>query len=116
MFLANENFPAPSIRFIRNNNYNVLSIQETSPGISDNEVVKIAVINNYIILTFDKDYGELIFRHKIITPPAVVFFREKGQSPLFAGEMLVSTLQSNSINLDNAFTVFEEHHIRQRYY
>lgn len=116
MFLANENFPAPSIQLIRNSNYKVLSIQENCPGILDEEVLQIAIDNTLIILTFDKDYGELIFRYKIMNPPAVVFFREKGQSPIFAGEFLVSTLQSASMNFENAFTVIEKQNIRQRHY
>lgn len=116
MFLANENFPVPSIHLLRNNDHSVRSIQETLPGISDEEVLRIAVNNNFIILTFDKDYGELIFRYKRESPPAVVFFREKGQSPLFAGEMLLRILRSASINLKNAFTVIEAQNIRQRHY
>ncbi len=116
MFLANENFPVPSIELIRNNNYHILSIQETAPGISDEEVLQIACNYNYIILTFDKDYGELIFRYRITNPPAVVFFREKGQYPLFAGEILLRNLQSGSINFEHAFTVIEVQNIRQRHY
>ena len=116
MFLANENFPAPSIHLLRNNSYNVVSIQETAPGISDEDVLKIAIDNRYIILTFDKDYGELIFRYKIENPPAIVFFREKGQSPLFAGELLLYTLRTGSINFKHAFTVIETKNIRQRHY
>lgn len=120
MFLAKENFPAPSINLLRINNFYVLSIQETTPGISDEEVLKIATDYNYdynyIILTFDKDYGELIFRYKPANPPAVVFFREKGQSPLSASEILISLLTSGSVHLENAFTVIEGQSIRQRYY
>lgn len=116
MFLANENFPVPSIELLRQNNYHVLSIQEVTPGISDKEVLRIAIKENYIILTFDKDYGELIFRYKSHNPPAVIFFREKGQSPIFAGELLVSLLKNNSVQFAHTFTVIEGQNIRQRYY
>lgn len=34
-FLANENFPGPSIAYLRDNNIDVKSIAEHSPGISD---------------------------------------------------------------------------------
>lgn len=56
MYLANENFPRPSIQLLRNNGLIVESIQENSPGISDEEVMIKAVKNNLIILTFDSDY------------------------------------------------------------
>ena len=116
MFLANENFPRPSIHILRENGYLVKSIQEDSPGISDNEVITIAQNNNLIILTFDKDYGELIFRHSRSTPPSIIFFREKGDNPLFAGQLLLSLLSNSSITLEKAFTVIEEKSLRQRFY
>ena len=116
MFLANENFPRPSINIIRERGFLVKSIQEDSPGIYDNDVITIAQNNNLIILTFDKDYGELIFRHSRSTPPSIVFFREKGDNPLFAGQLLLSLLSNSNITLENAFTVIEEKSFRQRFY
>ncbi len=116
MFLANENFPKPSVTTLRNYGFIVKFIAEDSPGISDNEVIEIANKLNYIILTFDKDYGELIFKHSKENPPAVIFFREKGNNPNFPGELLVSLLNSSNIQFSNAFTVIETNNIRQRFY
>lgn len=83
MFLANENIPRPSILFLRNKDYTVLSIQESNQGISDEEVIRIAKDEHLIILTFDRDYGELIFRFGLEQLPAVVYFRYKGTDPRF---------------------------------
>jgi hypothetical protein len=116
MFLANENFPKPSIILLRNAGFVIKSIQEELPGISDDEVVSIASGLNLIILTFDSDYGELIFRYYKNTPPAVVYFREKGSDPLFAGRLLIDLLSKPNISIINAFTVVEEKNIRQRFY
>jgi predicted nuclease of predicted toxin-antitoxin system len=60
--LANENFPLVSVQLLRQANYDVASITEDSPGIEDPEVLARAVDEQRIILTFDRDYGELIFR------------------------------------------------------
>jgi predicted nuclease of predicted toxin-antitoxin system len=84
MFLANENFPRPSTQLLRANGFSVKSIQEECSGISDEAVIEMAVASNLIILTFDSDYGELIFKYAKTNPPSVVFFREKGQHPEFA--------------------------------
>ncbi len=115
-FLANENFPIPSVRALREFGIEVTSITETTPGISDKEVIQIAQKENLIILTFDKDYGELIFRHSVDNPPAVVFFRFKGTTPAFAGDLLRELIKENKIQLENTFTVIEENNIRQRQY
>lgn len=116
MFLANENFPRPSTIVLRENGYIVKSIQEDYTGIDDAGVIKIAQEQNLIILTFDKDYGELIFKYAKNNPPAVVFFREKGNHPAFAASSLLSLLISKKMILTCAFTVIESDNIRQRFY
>lgn len=74
MFLANENFPQPSINYLRNNHIDILSIQESFPGISDLEVLSLAKNLNRTIVTFDSDYGELIFKYALKEPPPVLSF------------------------------------------
>jgi predicted nuclease of predicted toxin-antitoxin system len=85
MFLPNENFPRLSTLLLRKNGFVVKSIQEETPGISDEEVIEIALKLNLIILTYDSDYGELIFKYSKDNPLPVVFFREKGIVPEFSG-------------------------------
>ena len=116
MFLANENFPRPSTIILRENGFIIKSIQEDHSGIEDAEVIKIALTLNLIILTFDSDYGELIFKYAKDNPPAVVFFREKGNDPVFAALSLMALLKNTSIKLTGAFTVIESNNIRQRFY
>ena len=116
MFLANENFPRPSIILLRNSGYTVKSIQEEFPGISDEVVISIACEMNLIILTFDSDYGEIIFKHSKGNPPTVVYFRDKGSDPLFAGRLLLTILSKQNIFLSNSFTVIQEKNFRQRFY
>jgi predicted nuclease of predicted toxin-antitoxin system len=98
-FLANENFPFPSTEILRLKGYKVRSIFEENRGVSDEEVIQKAVEDNLIILTFDSDYGEILFRYKVEKPPSVVFFREKGQVPVHAGEWLISALENDKIIL-----------------
>jgi predicted nuclease of predicted toxin-antitoxin system len=116
MFLANENFPRPSINLLRENGYFVKSIQEEFPGISDDRVINMACEMKLIILTFDSDYGELIFKYSKNNPPTVVYFRDKGYDPLFAGRLLLTILSKANISLSNSFTVVEEKNFRQRFY
>lgn len=113
VFLANENFPSPSIQIIEGAGYEIISISEKHPGISDLEVVELAQKNGFIILTFDKDYGEILFKHAQQNPPSVVFFRFFGETPEAAGKTLVRLLKEN-ILLENRFTVIEKENLRQR--
>lgn len=115
-FLANENFPAPSISILREFGYDVLSVSELYPGISDFDIVVRAQQENLIILTFDKDYGEIIYKYKRENPPAVVFFRFKGESPETAGKMVLSLIEDKGLRIEKTFTVVEKESIRQRTY
>lgn len=115
-FLANENFPNPSIAVLKNAGYQVLSIADQHPGISDDAVIDKAQADDLIILTFDKDYGEIIYKHGYENPPAVIFFRFKGATPDAAGRTLIDLLNDANLNIENRFTVIERESIRQRAY
>ncbi|MBP0003747.1 MAG: DUF5615 family PIN-like protein [Cyanobacteria bacterium SBC] len=71
-FLANENCPLPSVRTIRRAGYNIASVTEDSPGIDDRAVLTRAANEKRIILTFDRDYGELIYRLRLPSPKGVI--------------------------------------------
>lgn len=67
-FLANENMPYPSIKILRDKGYEIISIYKELQGIDDEKVLTKAVEDNLVILTFDSDYGKLLFHYKL-TPP-----------------------------------------------
>lgn len=115
-FLANENFPYPSTKLLRSKGIEIKSISEDFPGIPDKAVIEIARKDGFIVLTFDKDYGEIIFRFGEQNPPAVIYFRHKGKNPEFAGNFMLQLIHENKIQFERTFTVIEENNIRQRQY
>ena len=74
-FLANENFPLDAVETLRQNGHDVVWIRVESPGISDPEVLSRAQAENRILLTFDKDFGELAFRSKLPASVGIILFR-----------------------------------------
>lgn len=114
-FLANENFPDPSIRALRDAGHDVKSIRTDAPSIADHQVIRMAQEEQRIILTFDKDYGELIFKGGVDSPPAVLFLRYRGKDPQAAARLIQETLAADT-QLEGRFTVIEEEGIRQRMY
>lgn len=115
-FLANENLPYPSVKVIRENGFDIVSIREDFPSISDEEVLRIAKESNRIILTFDSDYGELIFKYSIKNPPSVIYFRNKGNNPIWAGNLIIELLNEDKYKFEKCFTVVGENSVRQRIY
>ena len=56
-FLADENFPLPSVRRLRAQGHNVAAVILDSPGATDEKVLEQAVQEARIILTFDRRRG-----------------------------------------------------------
>ena len=113
-FLANENFPLFSVRILRDSGLDIASITEDSPGIKDTEVLARAVQEDRIILTFDRDYGELIFRRFLPKPIGVIYFRYQPLTPEEPARHLISLFEAKDLVLEKMFTVLERNKLRQR--
>jgi len=112
-FIANENFPSASVKLLRDSGYDVTAVVEESPGSEDKEILSRANREKRIILTFDRDYGELIYKLKMPVPGGVVYFRFNPPTPTEPAEYLLQLL-SEGILFENRFTVAEQNRLRQR--
>jgi predicted nuclease of predicted toxin-antitoxin system len=113
-FLANENLPLPSINLLRDAGYDVVSITEESPGIEDAEVLNRATREQRIILTFDRDYGTLIYQRGMAAPWGIIYFRYQPLTPYEPAEQLLQLLGQASLSFEGRFTVLEREQLRQR--
>lgn len=113
-FLANENFPLTSVRLMRDAGHDVAAVIQESPGTTDREVLSRAHQENRVLLTFDRDYGELIYRLGLPSPLGVVYLRFDPSTPEEPGEYLLNLLRSKNILLPGMFTVAEHGRVRQR--
>lgn len=113
-FLANENFPLASVRRLRQFGHDVAAVIEETPGARDHEVLTRATHEDRIVLTFDRDYGELIFRLMLPAPAGVTYFRYDPLRPEEPGEHLLQLLTVRDLSLEGKFTVIERGHMRQR--
>lgn len=114
LFLANENMPQASVTMLRQAGCSVAFIPEDIPGASDQKVLSRTAKENRIILTFDRDYGELIYRRKLPVPSGVVYFRLIPATPEEAAKILLWIIQKNEIDLTGRFSIIERDKIRQR--
>jgi predicted nuclease of predicted toxin-antitoxin system len=110
-FLANENFPGIAVEALRARGHDIAWIKTDAPGSNDRAVLSRAVSENRILLTFDKDFGELAFREKLPISCGVVLFRISPRSPLHVAHAAVTILESRS-DWEGHFAVIQEHRIR----
>lgn len=113
--LADENFPQPSVDLLRGRDINIKAVREIQPGLSDKQVLKLAVDENRTILTHDSDYGELIFKYGYKPQAGVIYFRLDNFSPSDPGRLLLDVIHLE-LTLTDRLTVITNRSIRQRGY
>jgi len=111
--LVNENIPLASVAALREAGHDVASITENSPGISDEAVMQRARADDRIIVTFDSDYGELVFRRRLPTPGGVLYLRFLPENPLEPASYIAVRSKSDK-SVRNALTQWYKSHAEKR--
>ena len=61
-----KNIPLKVVKRLRDEGLNITSIAEIQIGMDDEDIAKLSEKEKAIIITFDKDFGEIIFRSKTL--------------------------------------------------
>ncbi len=114
--LADENFPKASVLELRRLGYDISSIGEDNRSISDKEVMEIAEAEQRIVLTFDRDYRELIYKHNYKPKQGVIYLRLESYIPEEPAIHVHELLSVLKIESDRSLTVYDGKNVRQRKY
>ncbi len=112
-FLADENLDRQIVERLRQDGHIVWYVAEMEPGISDDVVLDLANQEEALLLTFDKDFGELVFRLRRIAS-GVVLIRLSGLSTIRKAEIVARAINQHTNELLGAFTVITQTTIRIR--
>jgi predicted nuclease of predicted toxin-antitoxin system len=112
-FLADECVDRQIVDRLRQGGHEVLYVMEMEPGISDAEVLCLTNLEKSILVTADKDFGELIFRQGKIAK-GVILVRLAGLSPEVKAEVVVDAVKDHAGELLQAFTVITPVTVRVR--
>lgn len=111
--LADESVDGPIVERLRQEGYAVIYVAELTPGISDEEVLQQANADAALLITADKDFGELVFRNGLIHA-GVVLMRLAGLQPSAKAERVIKVFSDRMPQLQNAFTVVSRASVRIR--
>lgn len=73
--LAVENFPALAFSALHEAGHDVAWVRTDAPGSRDVDVLARAVGEQRVLLTFDRDFGELAFKDGLSAASGIVLFR-----------------------------------------
>lgn len=93
--------------------HDVLWMRDASPGAADDGVLALAGSGQRILLTFDKDFGELAFRRGLPAISGVVLVRIESPSPSQLAERVAAALESRK-DWTGRFSVIEPDRVRMR--
>jgi predicted nuclease of predicted toxin-antitoxin system len=110
-FVADESLDAPIIAALRSVGHDVYSIQELHPQINDETVLEISREQNRILLTSDKDFGELVYRLKLVSA-GIVLLRIPELSHAEKASLVLLLIQTHGDKLNASFCVVKFDKIR----
>lgn len=110
-FLADENFDLNIVNLLRQEGFVVNSIAERAPSTADPQVLAIAVEQNAIVLTEDKDFGELVYRLRLVHR-GILLVRPMKMDPTQKAVRVVDAIRKHINQLPNAFAVLSSDNFR----
>lgn len=112
-FVADEGVEARIVERLRFEGHDVDYVAELAPGITDDEVLDLANTGRRVLVTVDKDFGELVFRLHRVTE-GVLLVRLPGMSSDDKAELVAGAVRDHGGQMPGAFTVISPGVIRIR--
>jgi predicted nuclease of predicted toxin-antitoxin system len=111
--LVNENVAASVIGELRQMGHDVVSVKESMRSEPDDLILAFAQAEKRIVVTHDKDFGELAFRAMLPASCGVVLFRLSGDGPDKDKRRILEAMASRT-DWAGHFSVVTDDRIRMR--
>jgi predicted nuclease of predicted toxin-antitoxin system len=110
--LADESVDRQIVERLRLDGHEVLYIAEMEPGIIDDTVLERANERTALLVTADKDFGELVFREGRLSSGGVVLLRLAGLSVERKSDMVSVAFREHESEFPHCFSVISPGRIR----
>ena len=110
-FLVDECTGSTVASWLRSEGYEVFSVFDELRGASDDDLLAKAYAENWILVTNDRDFGEMVYREN--RPHCgIIFLRLSNQRSTFKIEALRRLLSTYPDQISDAFVVITETQVR----
>jgi len=111
--ILNENISNTVAQSLRAIGHDVLAVKESMRGESDSNILARAQAEFRLVVTQDKDFGELAFRFGLPAGCGIILFRLAGSDPNADNQRMVEVINSRA-DWAGHFTVADDYRIRIR--
>ncbi len=111
--LADEGVDKKIVERLRLDNHDVLYVAEMEPSIADEIVLRRANEHGALLITEDKDFGELVYRQHLVHLGAILL-RFSGLASSTKASLVAKALQEYGEEMSNAFIVISPGALRIR--
>jgi predicted nuclease of predicted toxin-antitoxin system len=112
-FLADENVSRLVVERLRHDGHDVVSIAETRPGAPDGDILKAADADARILITEDRDFGELVVRQRLGLRGVILLELDRLTNAAEA-DALADVVSTHAGRLDDNLIVVEPGRVRVR--
>lgn len=103
--VADEGIERPVVLRLRAEEYQVIHIAEIAPGSTDPEVLEVANQEEALLLTYDKDFGDLVFYRHYHSHGVILLRLPDSLSSLEKADVIVDVIRERREELFQSFTV-----------
>lgn len=112
--LADESVDRQIVDRLRLDGHDVFYIAESEPSIHDEQVFNRANTRQALLITADKDFGEIVFRERRLVSDGVVLIRLTGLSSDTKAKLVSEAFQKRGPEFPHRFCVISPGNIRFR--
>lgn len=105
-FITDENLGIRVPKYLVGLGFDIVSVKEIAQGAPDTDILELANTQGRILITLDKDFGDLVFKEKLIHT-GVILLRLKDESVENKKKVLLRELSSKK-KFENKFTVVSD--------
>ena len=110
-FLVDECTGPAVAHWLRDQSHEVFSVFEEARGMADDNILAKAYSENWILITNDKDFGEMVYREKRPTH-GVIFLRLRDERAVSKIDAVEKLLDGHKDQLADTFVVVTETQVR----
>jgi predicted nuclease of predicted toxin-antitoxin system len=113
-FLADESCDFGVVQALRAEGYDVIALTEITSRTIDSEVIAQAYSEKRILLTEDKDFGQLVFASQADSA-GVILIRYPGNARKSLQEAIIKLIRQQGSDIQSAFVVMQPGQVRVRH-